>query len=159
MPEFNVGDLVQGNGVSTGARYEGLVRRPSFLENGETYITITRNISRERGTEVGGDPGKFASINNVKKVETVLKHSDLVGPVPEPVKAPKHPTPWKQSGRDIVDANGRVVVRLSQGDYLDIGFGGTHLDDGSAFKLAEVISEAVNAHFGGSKVEDSKSPF
>lgn len=159
MSEFNEGDLVQGNGVSTGARYEGIVQRRSWVGDGEAYIMITRNISKERGTETGGNPGKYANINNVKKVETVLNHSDIVGPVPEPVKAPKHPTPWKQNGRDIVDANGRVVISLNRGNYVDSGFGSTHLDAGSAFKLAKVISEAVNAHFGGGKVEDSKSPF
>lgn len=80
----------------------------------------------------------------------------VVGPKPEPVPEPTHPTPWRTKGRRILDANGKVVFIVKQ--TSDTAEGLPH-DIGMtlSYELARVVAEAINAQYR--TVESSKSPF
>jgi hypothetical protein len=83
---------------------------------------------------------------NLERIETV---TNLVGPKPEPVKEPTHPTPWKAQGKVILDANGVQVLKVQmRSEYNNIPLY-------VAVELADVITKAVNKYFE----KDTPSPF
>lgn len=55
--------------------------------------------------------------------------NELVGPLPEPPKAPKYPTPWHVIGTTIFAADGKEVLSIA----------------GTAAGLIPIIKDAVNA--------------
>jgi len=150
--KFKSGDRVRGTGIVSGTRYEGTVVpvRSSIYglpEGAETHIKVTKVISGS-----GQSVGNGAYINNVERIEEMAYVKNLVGPKPEPVQEPKHPTPWASSGRDVRDANGNAVLRVTTRNTRDL----VPMDQ--AYELARVIAEAVSEKFA-SKAEDSPSPF
>lgn len=154
MSSIIVGDLVTGTGISSGTKYEGIVlsqASPGF----NTRIKVTK-VKEVVGNRLSAP--SYANIINVKKVEENMSYvSNLVGPKPEPVQEPKHPTPWSASGRDIIDANGNRVLRIQFASAPD-----TRQDHlipmAEAYELARVIKDSVNA-LHGKVVKDSPSPF
>jgi hypothetical protein len=92
--------------------------------------------------------------NNLERVEEMSYVKNLVGPKPEPVQEPKHPTPWTSKGRDVLDANGSVIFRVQhRGAYNN------DVSMSEAYDLARIVAEAVTAKFAQAKVQDSPSPF
>lgn len=61
----------------------------------------------------------------------------LVGPKPEPVAGPKHPTPWTSVGRQVKDADGFTVFEVC----------GPMSTTDEDYRLAQIVSDAVNAKF------------
>lgn len=146
MAEFKLGERVQGIGISTGAAYEG-------------RIVIDKNLSRDRGTDVGANPGYFATIELVKKVESMAYVNNLIGPKPEPVQEPKFVAPFRSDGRNVLDANRTVVLRIRDGGYTTGSFQ-RELPMAEAYELAQVVAEVLTAKFAKTTtVEDSPRPF
>lgn len=96
--------------------------------------------------------------NNLERIEEMTYNKNLVGPKPEPVQEPKHPTPWRYSGRRILDANGGVVFIVRQTARTEAGMV-LDIDMSTVYELARVVTDAVNEKFAPSKAQDSPSPF
>lgn len=90
--------------------------------------------------------------DNLERIEEMTNYNNLVGPKPEPVKEPDHPTPWRRQGRVIIDANGVQVLKVRESSEYET------IPTEKAFRLASVLVDAVNALFPASK-EDAPSPF
>lgn len=153
MSTISLGDLVEGNGVSTGTLYRGTLT--SFARPGyRARITVTEVKEAKVGS---ADPGSSASITNMRKVEEMAYVKNLVGPKPEPVQEPKFVAPFKSDGRNVIDANRNVVARITHGGYPAAGYR-VELPMAEAYELARLFAEALTEKFA-TKAEDSKSPF
>lgn len=154
MSTLSIGDLVEGTGIGSGARYRG--RLVEFPRPGrKSHRILVTWINQPVAGSIR--PGGCAGILNVKKVENQMAYStNLIGPKPEPVQEPKFVAPFRNEGRNIVDANRRVVTRVTVGGHklTDLR---QDLPMNEAYELARLFAEALSEKFG--KVEDSKSPF
>ncbi len=65
--------------------------------------------------------------------------ADLIGPLPKMPATPKHPTPWRRNGNEVVDANGQMVP-LRAWD----GFDNQH----EMHRLIQEVIDAVNEKHG-----------
>lgn len=157
MAEYKVGEKVRGYGVRTGALYTGTVvpKSAHHLLGAESRILI------ETANGVKARPERYANIKNVERITEVSNYryvENLVGPKPKPVEEPTHPTPWTNSGRRVLDSNGKVVLVVEKGNF-NVGDYNKDLNMAPAYELARVIAEAVSEKYAAPKVEDSKSPF
>lgn len=151
-----VWDLVSGNGIGTGTYYEGVL--VSFPRPGRKSHRIL--VTKARELKAGSTaPGSFASVVNVKKLEDnqVTYVKNLVGPKPEPVEEPKFVAPFESDGRNVVDANRKVVFRVQFGGYTTNGYR-SELPMAEAYELARLAAEALSEKFA-KPIQDSKSPF
>lgn len=82
---------------------------------------------------------------------------NLIGPKPEPLKDPTFVAPFHSDGRNVVDANDKVVTRVQFGGY-GTGTFRSELSMAEGYELARVIAVALSEYFS-KKVEDSESPF
>lgn len=155
MAKYKVGEKVRGYGIRTGNLYTGTVITDwASTPGSECYI----KIETQDGQKV--HPGRQANIKNVERITEVSNHryvENLVGPKPEPVEEPTHPTPWTNLGRRVLDSNGKVVLVVEKGNF-NVGDYNKDLTMAPAYELARVIAEAVSEKYA-MKVEDSKSPF
>lgn len=152
MTEYKLGEKLRGTGHMTGSRYEGTV-----VGTGSAYgpkIQITKN---EDYPDTGSAPGRFAYIKNIERIEDMSYTKNLIGPKPEPVQEPKFVTPFRSVGRDVVDANDRVVFKVRNGGHK-LGSFSQELPMDQAYDLAKVMAEALNEKFE-TKVKDAPSPF
>jgi hypothetical protein len=120
-------------------------------------VTYIRDLSfRGRITRVPENRGdnyrmdEIVPSNSLMKIEGQIRLREsvlelvvetgpaLVGPKPEPVAGPKHPTPWTSVGRQVKDADGFTVFEVC-------GPMSTVDED---YRLAQIVSDAVNAKFG-----------
>lgn len=149
-----MGEEVTGEGVNSGAIYKGKVIRPypKYDDGSECKILITEVISG-----IGQKAGSEANIKNVKRSNEVAYVNNLVGPRPEPAKEPEFVTPFRADGRNVVDANGKVVFRVQFGGYRTNGYR-EELPMAKGYELARLAAEALSEKFA-KPVEDSKSPF
>jgi hypothetical protein len=156
MAEYELGDTVQGFGIGTGSRYEGtVVRVETFRCCARVLVTKVLSGDPKAGT---ASIGTYATLSNVTKVEQMKYVKNLVGPKPEPVEEPTHPTPWTSDGRNVLDANRNVVVRVQFGGY-NLNSYREEQPMPVAFELARTIAEAMNEKHAPAKVADSASPF
>jgi hypothetical protein len=154
MAKFEIGDKVRGIGLSSKAEYEGTVVRNEIpLYGAEASVLIKKVVSG-----YGQPVGTTAFVTDVERIQEMAYVKNLVGPKPEPIQEPKHPTPWRYSGRRILDANGGVVFIVRQASRTESGpvF---DIDMSTAYELARVVTDAVNEKFAPAKVQDSPSPF
>jgi ribosomal protein L35AE/L33A len=154
MAGFQIGEEVQGEGVNSGALYKGRVIRKYGNFGGECKIRITEIIG-DRG--IGQRVGTEANIKNVQRSSEVAYVSNLVGPKPEPTPEPKFVTPFRSDGSNVVDANGKIVIRIQYGGYTPNAYR-SELPMAERYELARLVAEAPSEKFAA-KVEDSKSPF
>lgn len=154
MSTISVGDLVEGTGVSTGTKYQGVL-----LSLARSGYNPRIQVTKVKEAKVGSaEVGSCASIVNMRKVEYMSYSKNLVGPKPEPVQEPKFVTPFRSQGRNVIDANGTVVVRIERGGYAIGTVVRGELGMAHAHELARLFAEAVTEKYAA-KVEDSKSPF
>ena len=153
MEQFKAGDRVRASGISSGARYEGtVIRTGGRMFGAEALITIT-DVIKGKGQLVGTD----AYVDQVERIEEMSQTpyvKNLVGPKPEPVQEPAHPTPWTSDGSNVLDANGTVVIRIVLGGYR--AGHRSELPIGHRYELARLIAEAVTEKF---EAKVSQSPF
>lgn len=115
-----------------------------------------RNLVRVKFDHPFGTVSRYVS--NLERINEVPYANNLVGPKPEPVKEPKFVTPFRHDGRNIVDANRRVVLNIRYGGYI-LDTYRTELPMAEACELARLIAEALTEKFAPAKVADSESPF
>ena len=155
MEKFKVGETVQGIGINSGAWYEGVVVGQPVMVNAGSKIRITKVLDNNGGS--GQKVGSEANIKNVKRSNEMAYVKNLVGPRPEPVEEPKFVAPFRSDGRNVVDANLKVVFRIQFGGYLTNQYR-SELPMAEAYELARLAAEALTEKFAA-PVEDSKSPF
>lgn len=155
MVAYNKSDLIPpGTKVKVApwtapyAGWIGTVVEPRPGELTRSTVNPKRTITR---VQIPGRKGSFGFYtNNLERIEEVTNYNNLVGPKPEPVREPEHPTPWVRQGRVILDANGVQVLKVSKSsEYQSIP-----LD--KAYKLTQALVDAVNGKFSK---EDAPSPF
>jgi hypothetical protein len=152
MAKFQVGDKVRGIGINSRAVYQGVVVSTRATVHGADAMIKVTKVEQGFGQPVGSE----ANISNVERIEEMTYVKNLVGPKPEPVQEPKHPTPWTFKGRDVLDANGKVIFRIQVRGMYNNNNNDVPMAD--AYELATIVARSVNAKFG-KKAEDSPSPF
>lgn len=156
MTVLSVGDRVSGNGIGSGTYYEGVL--VAFPGPGRKSHRIL--VKKARELKAGSAaPGNYASVINVKKLEDnqVTYVNNLIGPKPKPVEEPKFVAPFESDGRNVVDANRKVIFRVQFGGYRVGGYR-AELPMAESYELARIVAEALSEKFA-KPVEDSKAPF